>query len=154
MTEKKPSNVVKRPQRIIMSTDSVSVSGSGSLDETAAEPDELTRQDPEIERNVTVCVIHQCTLCNMVFGSAQALGGHRSNSSHHRLRLQGQDPKSKPVLKTSTTTAHSNVSRPCFHWEIECLLNDNHQKGKMIHCNSWNNERSQWIAHVGQTTIN
>eukprot|EP00277_Geminigera_cryophila_P020044 CAMPEP_0179490184 /NCGR_PEP_ID=MMETSP0799-20121207/65305_1 /TAXON_ID=46947 /ORGANISM="Geminigera cryophila, Strain CCMP2564" /LENGTH=455 /DNA_ID=CAMNT_0021306323 /DNA_START=24 /DNA_END=1391 /DNA_ORIENTATION=+ len=84
-----------------MSTDSVSVSGSGSLDKTAAAPDELTRHDPEIERNATLCVMnHVCMLCNMVFGNAQALGGHRSNSSHHHLRLQGQDPESKPVLQT------------------------------------------------------
>lgn len=28
-----------------------------------------------------------CKLCNIVFNSAQALGGHRSNSGEHRLRL-------------------------------------------------------------------
>lgn len=55
-----------------------------------------------------------CTLCNIVLGNAQALGGHCSNSAQHRQRLRDLSPHEKQAfLQTSMCTCLSEKFLPC-----------------------------------------
>jgi len=57
--------------------------------------------------------LHTCHLCNIVFGSAQALGGHRANSAEHaeKLAKQADEEQRRCVVEETLPTSRERAQR-------------------------------------------
>ncbi len=71
-----------------------SVTASSATNDFAVSIDVQSRLPPSATTNSRTLLLAMgrktrwiCELCNIVFNSAQALGGHRSSSAEHRMRL-------------------------------------------------------------------